>query len=216
MLKVTEIFRSIQGEGVGMGYEVAFVRFSGCNQKCAWCDTEYSWETGQFMTVEEVFQAVMNLGRYIPWVVFTGGEPLLQSEDDLQALTQRLQHEGIKVAIETNGTLTSKVDFQHVTVSPKMSSSGKRYASSGVLHRLDSKYQERLSLKIVIGSEQDAAEAMLLMLETDIGDVILQPLDGKFNNLMEFVEMVKNEWSNVYHKFDVRFLPQMHKLQGIK
>jgi 7-carboxy-7-deazaguanine synthase len=75
-LKVNEIFRSLQGEGVRAGMPCAFVRLAGCNLRCTWCDTKYAWDEGTEMTLDEITRAVEKLD--LTRVELTGGEPLIQ------------------------------------------------------------------------------------------------------------------------------------------
>ena len=114
--KINEIFYSIQGEGANAGVPAAFVRFSGCNRRCPFCDTDH--ESGVEMTAEQIRQAVDKASDGLKtMVVLTGGEPTLQLSDDENlfpdAGDRRL------IAIETNGTgaVPSWIDW--VTVSPK-------------------------------------------------------------------------------------------------
>lgn len=102
MLRVSEIFRSIQGEGTRAGAVCTFVRLAGCNLRCAWCDTQYAWEPGgQEMTPEEVLERVGELGA--DRVLVTGGEPLVQ--EAAIGLLVRLCELGGEVLLETNGSL---------------------------------------------------------------------------------------------------------------
>lgn len=96
---VTEIFKSIQGESTFAGLPCVFVRLTGCNLRCHWCDTAYAFQGGNKMSPEEVFQRVEKLGGRL--VEFTGGEPLLQAEVVL--LTAQLLSLGRQVLIETSG-----------------------------------------------------------------------------------------------------------------
>jgi len=105
---ITEIFKSIQGEGTRAGLPCIFVRLTGCNLRCAWCDTAYAFHGGKKMTVEEVLSRVDELaGRQagakatVPLVELTGGEPLLQEE--IYPLAERLLEAGYTVMIETSG-----------------------------------------------------------------------------------------------------------------
>ena len=114
--KINEIFYSIQGEGANAGRPAVFVRFSGCNRRCPFCDTDH--ESGVEMTAEQIRQAVEKAsGGLKTMVVLTGGEPTLQLSEDENlfpdAGDRRL------IAIETNGTgaVPSWIDW--VTVSPK-------------------------------------------------------------------------------------------------
>ncbi len=101
-IKITEIFSSIQGEGTDSGYPFTFIRFSNCNLRCNYCDTEYSFENGKEITVEEVVKKVTEFG--IDKILLTGGEPLLQKEGLLE-LAKILHDQGYKIYIETNGSI---------------------------------------------------------------------------------------------------------------
>jgi 7-carboxy-7-deazaguanine synthase len=106
---ITEIFKSIQGEGTRAGLPCIFVRLTGCNLRCTWCDTAYAFHGGKKMSVEEVLQQVNDLaGRgagdgsaAIELVELTGGEPLLQEE--IYPLAEKLLNAGYQVMIETSG-----------------------------------------------------------------------------------------------------------------
>jgi 7-carboxy-7-deazaguanine synthase len=102
---ITEIFKSIQGEGTRAGLPCIFVRLTGCNLRCTWCDTAYAFHGGTKRSVEEVLERVRSLagdgaGR-VSLVEITGGEPLLQPETP--ALAEKLLAEGYTVMIETSG-----------------------------------------------------------------------------------------------------------------
>lgn len=96
---VTEIFKSIQGESTFAGLPCVFIRLTGCNLRCHWCDTAYAFYGGQRMSVEEVIGRVRQLGGKL--VELTGGEPLLQKE--IYPLSAQLLSEGYRVLIETSG-----------------------------------------------------------------------------------------------------------------
>ncbi len=96
---VTEIFKSIQGESTFSGLPCVFIRLTGCNLRCHWCDTAYAFHGGKKMTPEEVAMRVRQLGGKL--VEFTGGEPLLQEE--VYSLSGQLLSEGYCVLIETSG-----------------------------------------------------------------------------------------------------------------
>ena len=98
-MQVTEIFFSIQGEGSRAGRPCVFVRFTGCDLRCAYCDTAYAFQGGQPMSRQEILAEV---GRHPSrFVCLTGGEPLLQAE--LPALARELLDRGYEVAVETHG-----------------------------------------------------------------------------------------------------------------
>jgi 7-carboxy-7-deazaguanine synthase len=98
-VQVTEIFRSIQGESTYAGLPCTFVRLTGCNLRCRWCDTEYSFHGGKRMSIDEVLGEVRRLGGRL--VELTGGEPLLQK--DAVPLLQRFLDEGYQTLLETSG-----------------------------------------------------------------------------------------------------------------
>ncbi|HXZ80302.1 MAG TPA: radical SAM protein [Terriglobales bacterium] len=98
---ITEIYRSIQGESSFAGMPCTFVRLTGCNLRCSWCDSEYTFTGGQQMSVEEVEQRVLNLAP-TGLVEITGGEPLLQ-EREVVPLIERLVGRGYTILLETSG-----------------------------------------------------------------------------------------------------------------
>lgn len=113
MKKINEIFYSLQGEGHHTGYPSVFIRFSGCNLQCPFCDTHHN--DGVAMSDTDIVRAI-NLYK-ADWVVLTGGEPSMWIDEDFVRLIK--QATGKKVAIETNGTNEIPVNIDWVTVSPK-------------------------------------------------------------------------------------------------
>ncbi|HEX7893686.1 MAG TPA: radical SAM protein [Terriglobales bacterium] len=101
-MQITEIYKSLQGESTYAGLPCVFVRLTGCNLRCSWCDTEYSFHGGKKMTPEEVFDEVQSLSPSGGLIEITGGEPMLQ-ERELVPLMQWLLREGYKVLLETSG-----------------------------------------------------------------------------------------------------------------
>lgn len=128
-MKIREIFKSIQGEGVYMGINVVFIRLAGCNLRCPWCDTKDTWNTygSVEMRIEEIVSKVNDIAvagdTAIDRVVITGGEPTVQVEE-LKLLIDVLHNEGYFIAMETNGTFTDtdSLDLDWVTCSPKAGS----------------------------------------------------------------------------------------------
>jgi len=101
MLRVTEIFHSIQGESSHAGRPCAFVRLTGCNLRCRWCDSEYTFTGGERMEIDDILTQVKGYGSKL--VEITGGEPLAQSES--LDLIRRFCDEGFEVLIETSGSI---------------------------------------------------------------------------------------------------------------
>ncbi|HEC81505.1 MAG TPA: radical SAM protein [Thermoplasmatales archaeon] len=100
-MEICEIFYSIQGEGVWSGYPTVFVRVSGCNLRCSYCDTTYAFEAGEDFSVDEIVRRVAEFK--VKYVCVTGGEPLLQKETFV--LIRALLREGYRVVLETNGSM---------------------------------------------------------------------------------------------------------------
>ena len=101
MLKINEIYASIQGESSHTGLPCIFIRLTGCNLRCSWCDTAYAFYAGNDLTIEETLQKVDTFG--LPLVEITGGEPLLQ--EDVYPLMEALLKKGYRVMLETSGAL---------------------------------------------------------------------------------------------------------------
>jgi 7-carboxy-7-deazaguanine synthase len=104
VLRVTEIFRSIQGESTHAGRPCTFVRLTGCPMRCTWCDSEYTFSGGQHVSIDEVMKQVREFGCEL--VEVTGGEPLAQRE--AFDLINRLCEEGFEVLIETGGFVSTE------------------------------------------------------------------------------------------------------------
>jgi len=116
--KVSEIFLSIQGEGLQAGLPMLFIRFGGCNLRCDFCDTKYAFENYREMTISEIKQEIKKFHKKnFFWVSFTGGEPFLQ---DLSEIFYFFKNEGFKIHIETNGTLWQDLNFDWISFSPKI------------------------------------------------------------------------------------------------
>jgi 7-carboxy-7-deazaguanine synthase len=112
-IQVNEIFLSIQGESSFAGLPCVFVRLTGCNLRCRYCDTTFAYDEGTFMEIAEIMQAVRSFGTKL--VEVTGGEPLLQEE--AHRLLSALLSENYRVLLETNGSIDlSRVDPRVVKI----------------------------------------------------------------------------------------------------
>ena len=101
-MQITEIYKSLQGESTYAGLPCVFVRLTGCNLRCSWCDSEYTFHGGRKMDIEEVLSEVAHLSPGGGLVEITGGEPMLQ-EREVVPLMRALLDEGYKVLLETSG-----------------------------------------------------------------------------------------------------------------
>ncbi|MDQ2948342.1 MAG: 7-carboxy-7-deazaguanine synthase QueE, partial [Acidobacteriota bacterium] len=120
-MKISEIFFSIQGEGTLVGVPSVFVRTSGCNLRCAWCDTPYtSWHPeGTDFSLTQVLEKGISFGA--SHVVVTGGEPMIAP--DVVRLTEDLRSAGLHITVETAGTVYAPVACDLMSISPKLSNS---------------------------------------------------------------------------------------------
>jgi 7-carboxy-7-deazaguanine synthase len=149
-LLVNEIFYSIQGESIYSGCPCIFVRLTGCNLKCTYCDTQYAYEGGEKMEIPQLIRRVA--GYKCRWVEITGGEPMLQNETPI--LVSRLLDNGYVVMMETNGSLDiSRVDRRCIKVLDIKCPSSNEAKKNDLknLKRIDSKDQ----IKFVIGNRED-------------------------------------------------------------
>jgi 7-carboxy-7-deazaguanine synthase len=101
-MQITEIYKSLQGESTYAGLPCVFVRLTGCNLRCSWCDSEYTFQGGQKMTIEAVRDEVSRLSPGGGLVEITGGEPMLQ-EREVVPLMQQFLGDGYRVLLETSG-----------------------------------------------------------------------------------------------------------------
>lgn len=121
-MRISEIFHSVQGEGLLLGVPSVFVRTSGCNLRCRWCDTPYaSWNPeGEEMSISEITERV--LAYHCPHVVLTGGEPMVAS--GIAELAATLRAHGMHLTIETAGTIApGTIAFDLASLSPKLANS---------------------------------------------------------------------------------------------
>lgn len=132
MYRINEIFYSLQGEGYWTGTPIVFVRFSGCNLKCPFCDTSH--EAAKEMEAQELLTSIQTVGGSCRCICLTGGEPSLQAD---QALLDILHEAGYKVHVETNGTRRLPEGIDWITLSPKSGTLGLRGDGTVVLKRAD-------------------------------------------------------------------------------
>lgn len=205
MLRVNEIFYSIQGESSYSGRPCVFVRLTGCNLRCSYCDTRHAYEEGEDLEVGEIINRVTS--HRCALVEITGGEPLIQKDTPL--LIQRLLDLGFEVLLETNGSMdVSVIDNRCVKILDiKCPSSGE--ARKNDLENLK-RLQRKDEIKFVIGSrgDYDYAKSILSLMNTANGNIkpaIFSPVYGKMNPAL------LAQWI-LADRLDVRMQIQLHKV----
>tara|TARA_B100000029_G_scaffold516652_1_gene632282 strand:+ start:19180 stop:19866 length:687 start_codon:yes stop_codon:yes gene_type:complete len=216
---ISEIFYSIQGEGLFSGIPSVFIRTSGCNLRCLWCDSRYtSWEPeGSEYTIEEI------VGKTIEFptrhAVITGGEPLLMK--DLAELAESLHTKGYHITIETAGTLYTDLNCDLISISPKLSNSTPWIVENGkysqnheklrinipVINRFLRNYPYQI--KFVVDDKEDLIEIELILNELNNVDrtrVLLMPQGKTIRELNE-----KGVWvAEACKAQGFRFCPRIH------
>jgi 7-carboxy-7-deazaguanine synthase len=186
-VKISEIFYSIQGEGMLAGVPSVFLRTSGCNLRCTWCDTPYtSWKPeGDDQNLGTILADVRR--RWATHVVVTGGEPMIQEE--IVPLTQRLKDFDLHITIETAGTVYKPVVCDLMSISPKLANSTPRRREGGrwaaqhdrlryqpdVLKQLMAEYPYQLKFVVSQPDDLDEIETILTETDADRSRVILMP-----------------------------------------
>jgi len=202
-LTINEIFNSIQGESLYTGLRCTFIRLTGCNLRCSYCDTRYAYEEGTSLAMTDIIDKVS--GYECPLVEITGGEPLIQNETPL--LITHLIEKGYKVLLETNGTIDiSGVDERCIKIvdikCPGSGESGKNMLDN--LNRLNSKDQA----KFVITNRGDYEYAKEILRQIPgwflRENILFSPVSGK----MEFSDLAK--WI-LEDKLMIRFHIQLHR-----
>jgi len=204
MLRVTEIFRSIQGESTHAGRPCTFVRLTGCPMRCVWCDSEYTFTGGEHYSIDHIMAQVKEFGCNL--VEVTGGEPLAQKE--AFQLIQRLCDDGYEVLIETGGYVsTANVDRRaKIILDIKCPASGEEQRNDwSNLERLRADKDE---VKFVIAGEGDWTYAKNLIkehaLESRTKAVLISPAWGQVD-LQQLAEWIASSGLNV------RMQLQLHK-----
>ena len=204
MLRVTEIFRSIQGESTHAGRPCTFVRLTGCPMRCVWCDSEYTFTGGEHYSIDNIMAQVKAFGCKL--VEVTGGEPLAQKE--AFQLIERLCDEGYEVLIETGGYVsTANVDRRaKIILDIKCPASGEEPRNDwSNLERLRSNKDE---VKFVIAGEGDWIYAKNLIeeqaLESRTKAVLISPAWGQVD-LQQLADWIASSGLNV------RMQLQLHK-----
>ena len=219
-VKLSELFYSIQGEGKLTGVPSVFVRASGCNLRCTWCDTPYaSWQPeGGEVPLDQIVRRVAEYpSRH---VIVTGGEPMIMPE--IAALCAALKSRGYHITIETAATVYEPVAVDLASLSPKLTNStphereGGRFAGAHERQRLNFPVIQRFidsapdfQLKFVVAGEKDIAEIETILPRLGgwtPADVLLMP-EGIEPAALE----ARSEWvSEVCKRKGFRYCPRLH------
>lgn len=214
-MRIAEVFYSVQGEGGLVGVPSVFVRTSGCNLRCSWCDTPYtSWNPeGEEMNIAQIVERV-NAYPAARHVVLTGGEPMIAPK--INELSRALQERGLHITIETAGTVFTEVACNLMSISPKLANSTpegifraqheRLRRRPEVIRQLMAAYEYQL--KFVVARDEDLEEVCAIVSELGAPpeNVMLMPEGVSAEVLRErgrwIAEMCK------LHGF--RFTPRLH------
>ena len=203
ILKIAEIFPSIQGEGLRQGEPTIFVRLSGCNLNCSFCDTKYAWKQGKEYSINQILDEISRIKTEFParWICLTGGEPLLQ---DISSLIQRLKKENFKIQVETNATNYQNLPVDWYTISPKPEK-----------YFFQPEYKEKAKeVKIIVTKNLDFGIVKRLRKAfPDETPLILQPQSNRKWSLDLAYALLKKSLINNLE--NIRISVQLHKILGI-
>lgn len=204
MLKITEIFPSIQGEGLRSGEPTIFIRMTGCNLRCSFCDTKYAWQGGKDCPVESVLESVRKIQERFPadWVCLTGGEPLLQP---IEPLVRQLKKMGMRIQIETNGTFYRPLGAVWWTISPKPKA-----------YKFDQEYTARAKEVKLVVSRELTLEVIQHIREKIPArtPILLQPQSQTKWSTNLGLKLLKNAMKAGLK--NIRLCVQLHKYLGVR
>lgn len=203
MLKVNEIYHSVQGESTYAGLPCVFVRLTFCNLRCTYCDTEYAYYDGKDFSLKQIIDEIKKYNCKL--VEITGGEPLVQMNECLDLMKQ-LSDEGFEVLIETGGSLSIKDIDPRVKVIMDLKCPSSGMEKKNLYENID--YIKPVDeLKFVIGSREDYDWTVEIIKKYDLENkckILFSVVFGK----LEPVQLVN--WI-LEDKLNVRFQLQMHK-----
>lgn len=202
IIKVNEIFKSIQGESTYAGLPCVFVRLTGCNLRCSYCDTQYAYEGGKDWSILELAEKIEKYNCNL--VEITGGEPLLQS--DSRKLINELAFRKMKVLVETNGSMSIRGIDKRATIIMDMKCPGSGMSNKNLFDNINH-LKPSDEVKFVIGSRQDYTWAQFIVKEFGLSErcnVLFSPVYGKLSpkKLAEWI---------IKGAAPVRFQLQLHK-----
>lgn len=203
ILKINEIFYSIQGESSKAGYPCVFVRLTYCNLRCSYCDTEYAFYEGEDMTIDEIINEIRKYDCNL--VEITGGEPLYQ--DNVHELMRELCDLGYDVMLETGGSLPVDKADRRVKIIMDIKTPSSKMEKKNFYDNL--KYLKKTDeIKFVIGTREDYLWAKELIEKKEVrkyvDTILMSPVFDELDNL-SLAQWILED------KLDVRMQIQMHK-----
>lgn len=205
-MKISEIFISIQGEGSLVGIPMIFLRLAGCNLRCTYCDTTYSYDNGKEFSVDELLRIIKS--SQLKYVAITGGEPLLQNE--IYDLMDKLINMKHNVVLETNGSISIERVPRQVKIILDIKTPGSSMESKNCLENL--RFLKKADeIKFVITDRRDYewAKDFLKKYSAKTREILFSPAIG-------FLQPSKlAEWI-IEDRLQVRFNLQIHKFLQIK
>lgn len=203
LLRVSEIFASLQGESTTVGVPTVFVRLTGCPLRCRWCDTAYAFSGGERLTIDEILARVSDLG--LPEVCVTGGEPLAQAA--CRELLATLADAGHRVSLETSGALSIAGLDPRVRCVMDLKAPGSGEADKNLWDNLDH-LRPHDEVKFVLAGRADYDWAKDVLKRHDLArraTVLFSPVAG------ELAPSTLADWI-VADRLPVRFQLQLHKI----
>ncbi|MEK7672666.1 MAG: 7-carboxy-7-deazaguanine synthase QueE [Patescibacteria group bacterium] len=204
-MQVSEIFYTLQGEGINLGQPAVFLRLAGCHLRCVWCDSKFTWnmKSGSTMSTAEIIKEI----KKYPCknLVITGGEPLIQ-QSAIKELIEKLNGKSKKyyIEIETSGSLKTHLNdyINHYNCSPKLSHSGNKKFT------LEEFPAEKTWYKFVVDSKKDLTEIKKIMKDYKLPKerIILMPQGVEYKELSQ-----KSQWlAEICKAENLRFSPRLH------
>ncbi|SFL52915.1 7-carboxy-7-deazaguanine synthase QueE [Salibacterium qingdaonense] len=226
---VLEIFGpTIQGEGMVIGRKTMFLRTGGCDYRCSWCDSAFTWDGSQKPDLLEASDIVERLemegGSFFNHVTISGGNPALH--EGLGEVNRLLQEKGIQTAVETQGSFWQEwmTEIDDVTISPKPPSSGMKTnweQLDAYIRRLKDRDTKKVSLKVVIFDDTDLSYAadvherypeVEMFLQTGNDELSTADDQWLLSHLLTRYEWLVEQVLHANRLNDVKVLPQLHTL----
>ncbi len=204
ILKIIEIFPSVQGEGLRQGEPTIFIRFAGCNLKCEFCDTQYAWMEGKEYSAAQILKEIERIHQDFPseWICLTGGEPLIQ---DISGLVRELKRKDFKIQVETNATHYIPLPVDWYSVSPKPDD-----------YAFQPEYREKATeVKVIVIKSLNLEQVRHIRNEfPESIPILLQPQSNRKWSMELGLKILRQAGKKELK--NIRISLQLHKIYGIK